>query len=87
MLPGHPGLGRQAKEEEGTGKILVSESIGDDDWSGYLVTLVQCSVKPDPAHIDEVDKVYNKAWYSGYLDLTFDKIPTHMHYFYFPSQS
>ena len=46
-----------------------------------------CSVRPSPANLPDVSAVYNKNWYSGYLDFTFMNIPTHMHYFHFPSQS
>ena len=31
--------------------------------------------------------MYDKKWYSGYLDIPFDKWVAHMHYFFFPSQS
>ena len=45
------------------------------------------SVRPSPADVPDVSAVYNKTWYSGYLDFTFMNLPTHMHYFHFPSQS
>lgn len=47
----------------------------------------ECSVKPDPVKIGSVTQVYPKDWFSGYLDFNFEDISTHMHYFYFPSQS
>ena len=47
----------------------------------------ECSVKPDPVKIASVNQVYPKDWFSGYLDFNFQDISTHMHYFYFPSQS
>ena len=43
------------------------------------------SVKPGPTHIGEIDNVYKTEWFSGYLDV--DNNSTHMHYFFFPSQS
>ena len=43
------------------------------------------SVKPGAAHISEIDNVYKKDWFSGYLDV--DNNSTHMHYFFFPSQN
>lgn len=37
-----------------------------------LVIAARCSVRPDkPVNIPEVTAVYNKPWYSGYLDLQF----------------
>jgi cathepsin A (carboxypeptidase C) len=35
--------------------------------------------------IASITAIYNKPWYSGYLDL--DNNSTHMHYFFFPSQN
>ncbi len=51
------------------------------------VAIVECSVRPNPVNITEVNNVYDKKWYSGYLDVPFEKYTAHMHYFYFPSQS
>ena len=52
------------------------------------VVLASCSVRPDkPVNIPEVSNVYDKPWYSGYLDIPFENFKAHMHYFYFPSQS
>jgi carboxypeptidase C (cathepsin A) len=50
-----------------------------------LVAVIHTSTRPQPVNIPEINKVYNKPWYSGYLDL--DNNSVHMHYFYFPSQS
>ena len=50
-----------------------------------LVMSVLASKRPDPVQIDSISAVYNKPWYSGYLDL--DNNATHMHYFFFPSQN
>ena len=50
-----------------------------------FVVAALASVKPTPVKIDSVSAVYNKDWYSGYLDL--DSNTTHMHYFFFPSQN
>lgn len=37
-----------------------------------LILISQCSVRPDkPVNIPEVTAVYNKPWYSGYLDVQF----------------
>lgn len=52
-----------------------------------LVAIANCSVRPQPVSIPEVMNVYNKTWYSGYLDVTHLGLKAHMHYFYFPSQS
>jgi carboxypeptidase C (cathepsin A) len=54
-----------------------------------LVCLVNSSLRPKPAVILEVQKVYNKDWYSGYLDIVdanMQGVTYHMHYFFFPSQ-
>ena len=50
-----------------------------------LLVAVMASIKPSPVKIDSISAVYSKPWYSGYLDL--DNNSTHMHYFFFPSQS
>ena len=50
-----------------------------------LVALALCSKRPQPVKIDQISAVYNKPWYSGYLDLEDNTV--HMHYFFFPSQS
>jgi carboxypeptidase C (cathepsin A) len=56
---------------------------------GVLISLLLicalASNKPQAVKIDSISAVYNKPWYSGYLDL--DNNSTHMHYFFFPSQS
>lgn len=52
-----------------------------------LILVASCSIRPDPVVIPEVAAVYKKEWYSGYLDFPFEGFNTHMHYFYFPSQS
>lgn len=52
-----------------------------------LLLITNCSEKPKPVNITEVNAVYNQTWYSGYLDIQFQNYPAHMHYFYFPSQS
>ncbi len=51
------------------------------------VTLINCSIRPNATNIPEVTAVYDKKWYSGYLDVNFENYTAHMHYFYFPSQS
>ena len=50
-----------------------------------LLVAVFASTKPSAVKIDAISAVYDKPWYSGYLDL--DNNSTHMHYFFFPSQS
>jgi cathepsin A (carboxypeptidase C) len=50
-----------------------------------LLTFALASFRPDPVNIPSISKVYNKPWYSGYLDL--DDNSTHMHYIFFPSQN
>jgi hypothetical protein len=50
-----------------------------------LIVLALASKRPDPVNIPAISKVYNKPWYSGYLDL--DNNSTHMHYIFFPSQN
>ena len=46
------------------------------------------STKPDAVKIDSVSAVYDKQWYSGYLDVELEKLGAiHMHYFFFPSQN
>ena len=50
-----------------------------------LVVTVFASKKPNPVDIPAINKIYQKAWYSGYLDV--DSDTTHMHYFFFPSQN
>lgn len=52
-----------------------------------LVLAISCSVRPQPVKIEQVTNVYNKTWYSGYLDIPFENYTAHVHYFYFPSQS
>jgi carboxypeptidase C (cathepsin A) len=55
-----------------------------------LIFTHQVSKRPNPAIVDSVQKVYNKTWYSGYLDITDTKLTNvvhHMHYFFFPSQN
>ena len=64
----------------------------DKRFTIFLVLLIfiqtiSSSDRPSPVRISEVSQVYNKDWYSGYLDFTYMDLPTHMHYFYFPSQS
>lgn len=49
-----------------------------------LVALAACSKKPEAVNIAAISKVYDKPWYSGYLDV--DGNVYHMHYFFFPSQ-
>jgi cathepsin A (carboxypeptidase C) len=49
-----------------------------------LLAVALCSKRPDPVVIPSISKVYNKPWYSGYLDV--DNNKSHMHYFFFPSQ-
>ena len=52
-----------------------------------LLLAVYCSDRPSPAKIPEITAVYDKDWYSGYLDFPFEDGTAHMHYFYFPSQT
>jgi len=55
-----------------------------------LIITLQASRRPDPVIVDQVQKVYNKTWYSGYLDIkdqSLSNVVHHMHYFFFPSQS
>jgi hypothetical protein len=53
-----------------------------------LIHLALSSVRPTtPVVIDKIKAVYDKDWYSGYLDIPGEgNIVYHMHYFYFPSQ-
>ena len=46
-----------------------------------------CSIRPQPVNIAGIKQVYDKDWFSGYLDFDFNGVPAHMHYFYFPSQT
>ena len=42
------------------------------------VVLASCSVRPDkPVNIPEVSNVYDKPWYSGYLDIPFENFKAH----------
>lgn len=56
-----------------------------------IITLVlialaaTASKRPNPVQIAAISSIYDKPWYSGYLDINNNS--THMHYFYFPSQS
>ena len=52
-----------------------------------LAIFTSASQRPGPAKIPEVSAVYDKDWFSGYLDFPFQKFNADMHYFYFPSQS
>ena len=52
-----------------------------------LAVLALASTRPQPVNISQVNEVYDKPWYSGYLDFQFHNYSAHMHYFYFPSQS
>jgi cathepsin A (carboxypeptidase C) len=55
-----------------------------------LILTLQASRQPYPVVVDSIQKVYNKTWYSGYLDIKDQTLPNvthHMHYFFFPSQS
>lgn len=49
-----------------------------------LLAVALCSKRPEPVNIPSISNVYNKPWYSGYLDV--DNNKSHMHYFFFPSQ-
>lgn len=58
--------------------------------AALLLCLTYSSTKPSAAVVASIQKVYNKAWYSGYLDVSDSKLQNvthHMHYFFFPSQS
>ena len=37
--------------------------------SALVILTLQASRRPDPVTVDAVQKVYNKTWYSGYLDI------------------
>ena len=71
-----------AKPDRFTTVIIIQMKIV---LIAVLIALALTSKKPDPVNIASISKVYNKPWYSGYLDL--DNDSTHMHYFFFPSQS
>lgn len=51
----------------------------------FLLVAALASTKPNAVKIDAISAVYDKPWYSGYLDV--DNNTTHMHYFFHPSQS
>ena len=51
----------------------------------FLLVAALASTKPNAVKIDAISAVYDKPWYSGYLDV--DNNSTHMHYFFHPSQS
>lgn len=52
-----------------------------------LLVIALASTKPDAVKIDSISAIYDKPWYSGYLDVELEgNEPVHMHYFFFPSQ-
>ncbi len=48
-----------------------------------LAAMACTSNRPDPVRIPKIQQIYDKDWYSGYLDM--DQL--HAHYFFFPSQN